>query len=816
MIKTWIRAIILTAAFFVALAVSSWATNHRADDHIIDLGQPTLPRLSFQVAGKTANILAGYVNEMDITAMRDTITPINNDGSLTVMVERYGNEIEAVSYEVYSLDGTTCYDNGEVRINRDDSITLKLGDVLSEKKMAANDTEAVLKITLKTGTKNIYYFTRIERPEALSIAECLNFAMDFHNKTFDHQFAEELKAFLEPGEESDNTTFQTVNIHSDIEHVQWGKLFPNIQGDVEWSITECNSVYTSIFARYQVTCSGDEDNNGTYNVKEFFRVRSLENELYLLNYSRTMNQIFDTNQDIITEKGISLGLAPANLVYETNKDGTIVSFVLERELWTYNESEERLAQVFSFTDAKGNDIRSRYDQHTIRIISVDDSGSTTFAVYGYMNRGNHEGQVGVNIYYYDIEKNAVEEKAFIPNNKSFGIALDEFGKMVYYSHGDEVLYVLAGGTLYKVNLTNNSQTVLVENLEEGQYVAGDDGSLLAYQADGSLNSAVTVQVMNLKTGLANTLKAPEGEAIRPLGFIQGDFVMGGMKPDDAGNTVTGEAILPMYKLEIRSDNGKNVVKTYQADQIYISDILIANNQLTLNRLVKNGPVYTGIAQDYITNNEVRRDRGIGLESYISDIKGRQMRLTFADGIASHSPRILRPMQVTTGNPTTIAFDEKVKRDKFYVYAIGELAGVYDKAAYAIQRAEQLSGVVISSEQSYIWERGNRSLVYDTEFPPFQTAGGQTSRQACEDIMNQQGAKRVDLTGCTLSQVMYVINKGLPVIGMLDQNRGILITGYTVDTVTYIEPDSGTEITCSIDEMNAIMAGSGNAYIGYIK
>ena len=49
-----------------------------------------------------------------------------------------------------------------------------------------------------------------------------------------------------------------------------------------------------------------------------------------------------------------------------------------------------------------------------------------------MNRGQHEGHVGVNIYYYDIEKNDIEEKAFIPSNKSFVIAENELGHMVYY------------------------------------------------------------------------------------------------------------------------------------------------------------------------------------------------------------------------------------------------------------------------------------------------------------------------------------------------------------------------------------------------
>ena len=84
---------------------------------------------------------------------------------------------------------------------------------------------------------------------------------------------------------------------------------------------------------------------------------------------------------------------------------------------------------------------------------MEEDGSTVFAVYGYMNRGEHEGEVGVDVYYFDIQENAVNEIAFIPSTKSFAIAEEELGKMVYYNHREQLLYVLAGGVLYQVDVT---------------------------------------------------------------------------------------------------------------------------------------------------------------------------------------------------------------------------------------------------------------------------------------------------------------------------------------------------------------------------
>lgn len=808
--KRLIKAGILTAVFLAAIMISSLIINRGTDDMIADLGDPTLPRISFTVAGENVNTLAGYVDDMDITAMRDTITPLEKNGTLQMALEKDGDHIQSVHYEVYSLNGDDTYAKGDVKNLSKDTVILDLSSALKP-----NVTEAVLKVTLKVGKKSVNYYTRIVRPDDLSIKECLDFANDFHTKTFSKDNIEYLENYLEPNDEGDNTTLQTVTIHSNSGQVTWGNMKPDISSKIEWSIKESNTVYTSLLATYQVTAVGDRGEVETYDIKEFFRVRFSGNQLYLLDYNRNMNQVFNGNKKVLSPQGILLGIAPPNVPYETNKSGTIVSFVQERDLWTYNKEKDELSLVFSFANREGHDVRGRYDQHEIRIISMEDNGSTVFAVYGYMNRGNHEGEVGVDVYYFDIEKNAVEEKAFIPSNKSFAIAEDELGKMVYYSYERQMLYVLTGGKLYQVDLSNHKQKVLASHLTEGQYVASDDGHLLAYQANGKIENAREITILNLKSGKTRTVKAKEGESVRPLGFVGDDFIYGRQRPGDKGKTVAGETILPMYELKII--DGKNkVVKTYAADGIYITDIFIEQNLVTLNRVTKSGNIYTGTQQDFISSNEEHKANNITLDSYSTDLKETQMRLTFADGISDTSPKILRPNQIMLHEPVTIAFKGKVKTDKYYVYAMGELLGIYDKASYAIQKAEQVSGVVISADQSYIWEKGNRDLVYDTGAEPFKKADGQTSLQACEQQMEKYKAKKVDLTGCSLDEVLYVINKGIPVIAMTDPGHAILLTGYSTTDVTYVDPDTGAENTVSMNTMENMVTGSGNTFIGYVK
>ena len=809
MMKKLIKAGVLLIIFVAALIVSSLVINRGSGDQIVDMGAPTLPRVWFTLNGEKVNVLSGYVRDMDIPAMRDTITPLKADGTVDMTVETDGNEISGVQYTVYSMDGEEVYTEGEApELSDTETVTLSLSDGLSD-----SVREAVLKIVLTVDDRKISYYTRIERSDNINAADCLAYAVDFHTNALDGTNAEEMELRLEPNEESDNSTYQTVNIHSDITHIQWGDLEPQVTSDVEWSIKESNTVYTSILAKYQVSCIGDNEETGVYNVKEFFRIREMGDTIYLLDYNRDLQKVFTGSPDTIDEKGVLLGIASDDLQYETNEDETIVAFVQERDLWLYSRESGELYQVFSFSDAEGSDERSRNDQHAVRIISMDNSGNLAFAVYGYMNRGTHEGEVGVGIYYFSVPDNVIEEKAFIPSTKSFAIAEDELGKMVYYNHSEKMLYVLAEGTLYQIDLDRNEQETLAENLTEDQYTVSDDGRLMAYQTD---DSASVIQVMNLESGDSYEVSAEDGETLRPLGFIHSDFVCGRMRSEDAGQTVSGEEITPMYAVEILNSKNEKVAEYSFTDSgIYTTDILIDGNLLTLNRVEKRDSVYSTAEQEYITNNEERKETTVSLETYSTDRMQRQLRLAFADAAENTDVAVMKPHQLTTGEPLTITLSGTDTTEKFYVYGMGELVAVYDKAAYAIQRAEQVSGVVISSAQAYVWERGNRDLAYSTDAEAFQKEGGETSLQACERYMEQYGAHRVDLTGCRLDQVLYVINKGRPVIAVIDGDHAVLLTGYTTSDITYIDPDNGQESTVSVSDMEELTDQGGNTFIGYI-
>lgn len=833
--KIAVKAGVLTAVFIAAVIAFSYLTNRGNTDMSADMGGATLPRISFMAEGYEVNSLPGYKTDMVVASMRDTLTPVT-DYKLQMNIKKYDAEITGLTWQVLTLDGEEVLQEETVKKVKDTlEIKLKADTVLNQ--------ERVLKVTVHLENQDVFYYTRVKDAAQCNLKTCMDFANNFHTSAISKEGSDTLVDYLEPNEESDNTTLQKVTVHSDVSHITWGELKPEIVGSVQWEVKECNENYTNILLSYQVKCPGVEENPGAlYTVKEFFRIRVAADVQYLLDYDRTVNQVFDGENGALNEKGILLGMVPTDLEYKNNSEGTIVSFVQNNELWNYDKEEDELSLVFSFAEAENVDVRNQYDRHEIHIVNVDKKGNTTFTVTGYMNRGVHEGQVGVAVYYFDAEKNSVVERAFVPSIKGYYVMKESLGKYVYFSNKDEKLYVMMDGTLYCVDLEEDTREVLVRGLESGQYTVSSDGHLLAYQLQGGkVNESQKITVLNLENGKSFDIVSEGKEYLKPIGFIKNDFAYGTLRSEDAGSTIAGQEIYPMFKVEIVSQKQK-IVKTYEVPDVYVVDGYVEENMLTLNRVVKSGDVYTTMAADYITNNEEEKESNITLETYSEEVRERVVRLTYENGISDSKAKVLKPKQVLFDKPLNISFDETEVEKLYYVYAMGELQGVYEKANYAVRRANEVEGTAVSSRQAYIWERGNTPTIYEVDgMEPFTVAEGESTLQAClkrilqlegkeadveealksdlspaEVLSEYSSGEGLDLTGCTTEEILYTISRETPVIAMVGGDHAVLLIGYNKTNVAYLDPADGQRYSVSKEELESMVNASGNTFIGYAR
>lgn len=800
--KKWIERGILTIIFVVAVMIFSFLTNRGDENVTVGLDGATFPQVSFETNGYYVNNLCGYAKEMNVSSLRDTITPVVNN-QLTAVIDAHDNMITGIDYCVYTLDGKdVLYENSV----SEPETTLRLGfsgeGILDEAR--------VMKLTFHMDDeKEVYYYTRIVDAGEANLKKCLDYAKAFHENALAKMEDVGIEAAIETNAEGDNGTLQHVNIHNDFNHVSWGKLEPKVDQNIRWSIKELNNSYTCLQLEYQASCVGEENEQDEYKVEEFFKIRhsSRAKKTYLLEYDREMEQIFDPIGTVLGSKGLLLGIADENVSYAINKDENIVSFVQADELWSYDKEKNDITQIFSFDVEEGYDERNLTRKHEVDILNHGNTGDVRFAVKGYMNRGTHEGEVGIAVYYYDAEEQATTEEAFI----SFENALQ---CKLHFNSKLNILYVLTDGTMHEFKFDYRSHNVIAEGLSAEEYKVCNEGKMIAFVQKNESGEAQKVILKNLKKEEDQEITCAEDEVLIPLGFIGTDFIYGVSKIADAGSTISGEPVAPMYKLEIQNAKGEAEL-TYEKAGKYILATDVKDNMITVSLGKQNKEfVYKETEKDYITNNVAAAERKIYLESYVTELKERQRRLTFTEELASESPKIIKANQTMTDKALEFALEQNDTSEAYQVYAYGELFGIYHELGKAVQDAKKHTGVVVDANQKIIWEMSNRDLNYVISSENQMVSTILTNLDAgMLPVDAAAGAVCVDLTGCATEDLLYIINQDIPVIGMTSAKKAIVLYGYNELSVYYMEPGDDSRHSVSYSKMDEMTKKSGNTYIG---
>ena len=143
--------------------------------------------------------------------MRDTITPVGTDRLLPIQVRTYDTQVDGISYEIRSMDIDRLI--ADATIEDYEQTKEKISASLPIQNLLEENREYLLIIKLSSGENTISYYTRIIEEQNCYVDECVSFAMDFHEKTFDEVQSKDLAAYLEPNASGDNSTFNKVDIH---------------------------------------------------------------------------------------------------------------------------------------------------------------------------------------------------------------------------------------------------------------------------------------------------------------------------------------------------------------------------------------------------------------------------------------------------------------------------------------------------------------------------------------------------------------------------------------------------------------------------
>lgn len=412
--KLIINIAIIIVVFFISLFVAGSIINQGTTDMTMEMGKATFPVVTVQFNGIEMNPMHGYRKEMKTNLMRESITPLMNGRKISLQIDRFGAEISSMAFEVRSVDGERLIENTQIPEwkEQDDGtlfVTLELKDLIDMNQ----EYELILLITPASG-ETIRYYTRIISQEDYHVTDKLEFVKDFTIKTFDKEAARSLTKYLESNSSGDNTNLGKVTIHSSFDQITYAGLPITAKTDPQITIREIDEQTGSFVTDFYVTTSDAETEN-LYHVQEYYRLRYTSDRIYLLNYERTMDQVFRENGNVYANNKIMLGITADEIQMEESDDGNILAFVSGNRLFSYNTVDNKMAYLFGFYDKDNKDTRTFYNMHRIKILDVSEGGNITFLVYGYMNRGRHEGEVGISAFYYDSTVNTIEELVYIPS-----------------------------------------------------------------------------------------------------------------------------------------------------------------------------------------------------------------------------------------------------------------------------------------------------------------------------------------------------------------------------------------------------------------
>lgn len=838
--KTIIRIAVCVVVFLASALIIGSIMNQGHNNMTMEMAPATLPMITMESGGVACNELHGNTVEMDVAYQKDCITLLGEGRQANFTVDTFGREITGISTEVRSIDGSRLIENSEVtgwKANgKSFSVSLTLKDLID------TNTQYSLTLILELeGEQKVYYYTTILWNDDVHISEILEFATDFHGKLYDKEMAKELTKYLEPNSKlTDNGTFHKVNIHSSFQQITWGSLEPVQEDAASIRLTQISGNVASLLMDFVVS-TGEGKNKIYYNVEEYYRVRYTSERMYLLDYERTMTQIPDTTRMYANDK-ILLGITDENVDMMESADGNTVVFSDMGQLLSYNAATNGLTVIFSFYGKDNADRRTLYDNHGIKILDVDEGGNVKFAVYGYMNRGRHEGETGIQIISYDNSLNTIEEEVYIPYSKSYAVLKDEMEQLLYRNRQQHVYFFLENG-VYDVDLENRSVEQLVSIRQDDSLQVSENHEIIVWQEGDDINHSNQLNVRNLNTGEQTVIRAEDGEAIRPLGFMGEDIIYGVARESDIRTENSGQLFYPMYKVCISNSSGDNL-KEYGQDGIYIVDCAIEGNQITLSRIQRseNGS-YQEILDDQIMNNVEEEPGQNKVVTADIDIYERYVQIQTKTTIDTKTIKVLNPKEVVFEGGRELTLDAVSEVSRYYVYNAYGVQGIYSAPGKAVKEAYDSSGVVANDRGITVWLKGNRvsrnqimaikeesvtdqknslTVCLDnilrhagiTRNTEYDLAQGKTAIQILEE--NMTGVQVLDLGGCSLDAVLYYVNQDIPVLAILENGEAVLVTGFNEFNVVIMEPSTGKLYKKGMNDATTWFAENGNHFISYMK
>lgn len=808
------RFLVLLVVFILGVAGTAFLMNNETTDDRSDMNDAVLPEVMVQFGDVLTNRMYGYRQPMEADFVRDSVTPLDTTKKLTLVVNPYDTKVRNLSYEIRTSDGSKVMENRTIKSLDTGSDGYLRTEIEISSGLLMNQ-EYSLQITLSTNHGDAYYYTRVVSRSATYTEQYAKFADDFVQMSLDKTQADNLAAYLETSDSASSRNFAGLNINSPLADISWGNLNPQLSKAGIPVIKDINETTASISIEYEISAQNENGNTEYYLVTDFYRMRYDETRIRLLDFKRSASEVFDPSLSVISNSGLLLGVRSKDVDYLTNEDGSVTAFTQNGDIWSYVPDTGKFVEIFTFRKDTESDFRDARVEHDIKLLSVENNGDVDFMVYGYMNRGAHEGYSGVGIYHYNNDQGAIEEQVFIPCTESFEFLQEDLGTLSYVNQSGQ-LFIMIAGNLYQINIDENTYEVLADHIDSDDFGVSVTNAHAAWKSESG-DYAGQIEFIDFDTMERRRIVPEASQKLDLLGFMNEDLIYGIVLDGDTLPNATGYMIDGITTFRIEGFDG-TVKKEYHQDGLYVAGVTVGTTLMEFTLVQKSGDIYKGVKKDNIMNNSTAATDKTSVEQTSSSRQGVIVRLASEDSPSSEEPLILYAKVRNAGEKVVdIQVDKSSVEEVYYVYAGGGLDSVWTDPAKAVQRADKQTGVVLNRAQQYVWERGNMK----TQITLNTTDIPEIIRTASLDVQNLQNglgdsAKVIDLTGCSLENVLYEVSAQRAVIARTGSDSSVVIVGYDQYNTYLLDPSTGEVKPYGMNDSTALFKNAGNMFITYLE
>ncbi len=834
-----VRILIYTIAFIVTAGLTYIFAmdNPISQESTSSMSSAGLPVVYMETDGGIKyNYLYGYTGEVDQILTRDSITPIDSSRNIEIYIKQYSSAVSGISYEVRSLDGDDLIERST--LSDYSSSNGIIYEPIQLKNLLEDNTEYMLKIIVSSEKYgDVIYYTRIIVMENANLDMKLQYVMDFSEATLEDDTLSDISSKIYTNSTEDNTNLGRVNINSKLSQVGFGDLEPIITSDIYPTINEIDGNIASITLNYEVET---EEELLYYNVKEYYRINQVDDTLtYVYNFDRWMDQIFDPINGVDSDGDIYLGItSDLDIQLKVSESGNIISFVRENTLWEYNQKKEKFIQVFSFSEEDSDGIRENNDAHGIKILEVDNDGNIKYCVYGYMNRGLHEGDLGISVFSYSVDDNVSSELIYLPRSDNYELIEQDINTL-FYMNEDNILYFYRNSSIYYLDCNTKEYMIVSGDVLQESCKISDDIDVLLYEKQSD-NNSVIMNILYLETGVKSSYEPTDGRTYKALGFIDGIIVYGMVDNDMIYVGEDGYVVYPMYKI-ILMDEDQEVIREYQQNDIYVSSVSIEGSKILLNQiqLDENLNIIATESDEILSNYQ----EDIELASIIEktdEQRQKEKYIQLYDPIYTTVSNVSKASYLYTSESSVyISVNQADISDYFYAYGFGELYTFGTDLATVIQGASDSGGIVVDGDMNVIWTRykssehsidiseleinlDNNAQIVATDIL-LELSGSNISSQTLYDegystleILNQTNKQVLNLSGADVELIEYILDNNHAIMAKTDLNEYEVIYGYssvgfyTLDCISGITKSYTTkELRSLLDAQENIMFAIGD-------